>query len=193
MFAGKSMPGLHLSASDPVSAPLDAINAVGPPLGGTPISDAETFLRLVQHETPVLLRVASALVGFADAEDAAQEAILKAWQAWATLRDTRALRPWLLRIAVNICREWRRGRFGRWQRVLQPLGDDLATMQRATSPFRARGRMPTRSMCARRSMRSIRACEAWWRCATTPDLTPPRSAWRSACHRRRCVRGCGAP
>jgi DNA-directed RNA polymerase specialized sigma24 family protein len=39
------------------------------------------------------LRVAAALVGTADAEDAAQEAILRAWQAWPTLRDTQLVRP----------------------------------------------------------------------------------------------------
>jgi RNA polymerase sigma-70 factor (ECF subfamily) len=76
----------------------------------------------------VLLKVASALVGFADAEDAAQEAVMKAWQARASLRDQAALRPWLLRIAVNICREWQRGRFGRWRRVLHPLNSDLVTL-----------------------------------------------------------------
>ena len=83
---------------------------------------------MIERETPVLLKVTSALVGFADAEDAAQEAVMKAWQARASLRDQAALRPWLLRIAVNICREWQRGRFGRWQRVLHPLDGDLVAL-----------------------------------------------------------------
>ena len=102
---------------------------VGELAGDTaPIVDAETFLRLIERETPVLLRVTSAMVGFADAEDAAQETVMKAWQARASLRDSAALRPWLLRIAVNICREWRRGHFGRWQRVLRPLNGEMAAL-----------------------------------------------------------------
>lgn len=92
----------------------------------------DAFLRLVEQQTPVLLKVTSALVGFADAEDAAQEAVLRAWQARASLRDPDALRPWLMRIAVNVCRGWRRGRFGRERRHEQPLHDEtdelLATL-----------------------------------------------------------------
>lgn len=96
-------------------------------------NDLERFLALVERHTPPLLKVTSALVGFADAEDAAQEAVVKAWQARTSLRDPEKLRPWLLRIAVNVCREWRRGRFGLHQRLQQALPDDseraLATLE----------------------------------------------------------------
>lgn len=71
------------------AAPADARGAEG----AAPITDAETFLRLIERETPVLLKVTSALVGFADAEEAAQEAVMKARQARASLRDQAALRP----------------------------------------------------------------------------------------------------
>lgn len=96
-------------------------------------NDLECFLALVEQHTPSLLKVTSALVGFADAEDAAQEAVVKAWQARTSLRDPAKLRPWLLRIAVNVCREWRRGRFGLHQRLQQALPGDsesaLATLK----------------------------------------------------------------
>ena len=65
--------------------------------------------------------VALALIGPADAEDAAQEALVRGWQAWPTLRDPAAIRSWLLRITVNICRDWRRGRYGTHQRLREPL------------------------------------------------------------------------
>jgi RNA polymerase sigma-70 factor (ECF subfamily) len=52
------------------------------------------------------------LVGAADAEDAAQEALLRAWRRSATLRDVKMMPPWLLRITVNVCLDWQRGRFG---------------------------------------------------------------------------------
>jgi DNA-directed RNA polymerase specialized sigma24 family protein len=67
-----------------------------------------------------MMRVAAALVGLADAEDAAQEALMRAWQAWKTLRDVDAVRPWLLRITVNVCRQWRRGNFGRHATLSSP-------------------------------------------------------------------------
>lgn len=73
---------------------------------------------------PVVLRVAAALVGSALAEDAAQEAMLRAWRSWAELRDVAAARPWLLRITVNVCRSWLRSRVGLIQTRESPLPDD---------------------------------------------------------------------
>jgi RNA polymerase sigma-70 factor (ECF subfamily) len=67
----------------------------------------------------------------ADAEDAAQEAILRGWQAWPTLRDPTAGRPWLLRITVNVCRDWQRGRLGTHRRRTEPLADDTPIEQLA--------------------------------------------------------------
>jgi RNA polymerase sigma-70 factor (ECF subfamily) len=75
---------------------------------------------------PAMLRAATALVGAADAEDAAQEALMRAWQALGDLRDPQALRGWLLRITVNVCHQWRRGGFGRRQRLVEPLPDEAA-------------------------------------------------------------------
>src|SRR5262249_37180176 len=60
----------------------------------------------------VMIRVAAALMGPADAEDAAQEASLRAWRSWSDVRDAQAIRSWLLRITVNICHDWLGGRFG---------------------------------------------------------------------------------
>ncbi len=123
---GKPAPDLRPTSGDASTAP--AVFPLGSAPDAAAFYDAETFLRHIERETLVLLKVTSALVGFADAEDAAQEAVIKAWQARASLRDPQALRPWLLRIAVNVCRERRRGRLGRWQRLLQPLDEDLALL-----------------------------------------------------------------
>jgi RNA polymerase sigma-70 factor (ECF subfamily) len=86
-------------------------------------TERESFARLVPPVAPALVRAAAALVGAGDAEDAAQEAVLRAWQAWPTLRDHSAVRPWLLTILVNVCRQWRRGGFGRRLRLTDPLPD----------------------------------------------------------------------
>lgn len=83
--------------------------------------DRERFLMLVERHTRVLLKVTAALVGFDDAEDAAQEAVLRAWQKRASLRDLNAFRSWLLQIAVNVCREWHRGWLGKHWRANEPL------------------------------------------------------------------------
>lgn len=45
------------------------------------------------------------------AEDAVQEAALKAWRKLGQLRDGQALRPWFLAIVANECREIRRSRW----------------------------------------------------------------------------------
>jgi RNA polymerase sigma factor (sigma-70 family) len=87
--------------------------------------DAE-FAAIIPLYATAILRVAAALVGPADAEDAAQEAITRGWQAWPTLRDSAAVRSWLLRITVNVCRDWQRGRFGTRRRLTEPLHDDEA-------------------------------------------------------------------
>ncbi|HEX6540158.1 MAG TPA: sigma-70 family RNA polymerase sigma factor [Ktedonobacterales bacterium] len=84
------------------------------------------FAAIIPLYATAILRVAAALVGPADAEDAAQEAITRGWQAWPTLRDTSAARSWLLRITVNVCRDWQRGRFGTRRRLTEPLYDDDA-------------------------------------------------------------------
>ena len=89
-----------------------------------PMSDPEDradFAALAPLHMTTMLRVAAALVGVADAEDAAQEALTRAWQAWPSLRDAAAFRPWLLRITVNVCRDWQRGRFGASRRLLEPF------------------------------------------------------------------------
>jgi len=84
----------------------------------------EDFAALVQPHLARMLRVAGALVGRADAEDATQEAVVRAWQSLAELRDRGAVRAWLLRITVNVCYDWQRGRFGTHQRLNAPLDTD---------------------------------------------------------------------
>src|SRR5579872_2739753 len=81
------------------------------------------FVALVPEHMDAIVRVAVALIGTGDAEDAAQEAIMRAWRAWPALRDPNAMRSWLLRITVNVCHDWRRGTFGARQRLTEPLDD----------------------------------------------------------------------
>ncbi len=52
----------------------------------------------------------------ASAEDAVQEAAIKAWRKLSTLRDRSAVEPWFLSVVANQCRSVRRGR---WWSVLK--------------------------------------------------------------------------
>lgn len=100
----------------------------------------ERFSSLATPHVTRLARVAAALVGLADAEDAAQEALLRAWQHWPSLRDENAVRAWLLRITVNVCRNWQAGHFGTTRRLNESLDYalyDVAPDQYAGEPHNA--------------------------------------------------------
>jgi RNA polymerase sigma-70 factor (ECF subfamily) len=90
-----------------------------------PDSDGmKDFASIVPLHAAAMMRVAAAFVGPAEAEDAAQEAAMHTWQAWSTLRDVNAVRPWLLQITVNVCRHWQRGLKGQQQAHMQSLPED---------------------------------------------------------------------
>lgn len=82
------------------------------------------FAELVRGELPLLLATACAIVGTSEGEDAAQEAILRGWQALPSLHNLAAIRPWVLRITVNLCLDWLRGAHGTRLRRIRPLAGD---------------------------------------------------------------------
>jgi RNA polymerase sigma-70 factor (ECF subfamily) len=66
--------------------------------------DHEAFRLLVQQHSTVMLRTAAMIVGDHDsAEDIVQDALIQAWHHLPDLRNTGALRSWLMRIVVNQC------------------------------------------------------------------------------------------
>ncbi len=66
--------------------------------------DHEAFRILVQQHSAVMLRTATMMVGDYDsAEDIVQDALIQAWHHLPSLRNTSALRSWLMRIVVNQC------------------------------------------------------------------------------------------
>jgi RNA polymerase sigma-70 factor (ECF subfamily) len=77
---------------------------------------AEAFAAELSALFPRALRLAAGmLLDPAAAEDAVQEAAIRAWRKRANLRAESPLGPWFLAIVANQCREVRRGR---WVRVL---------------------------------------------------------------------------
>lgn len=84
--------------------------------------DREAFQMLVQEHATDTYRLASAIVGTADAADVTQEAFVAAWQQLHSLRDDQAFGPWLRRICINRSRNWLRTRQRRPRAVLD-VGD----------------------------------------------------------------------
>ena len=78
-------------------------------------------------------KLAGYLLGDRDeAEDAMQEALVRAWLAWPKLREAESFGPWLDRIVVNVCYNRIRAR----RRVRSVALDDGAELP-ASDPFRA--------------------------------------------------------
>ena len=71
--------------------------------------DADAYAEIVRRYQDLAFRTAYLVTGVAgDAEDAAQEAFVKAYQALPGFRSGAPLRPWLLRIVANEARNRRR-------------------------------------------------------------------------------------
>ncbi len=73
--------------------------------------DADAYSVLVDRYQAVALRAAYVVTGSrADAEDAVQEAFVKAYLALGRFRDGAPFKPWLLRIVTNEAKNRRRSR-----------------------------------------------------------------------------------
>lgn len=95
----------------------------------------DEFAPLVAPQLATLLRVARAMVGADDAEDAAQEAVARAWRRRADLRDLASVRGWLLRITINVCHNWRRDHNTPTERQALSLTDDLPSPGNAHASY----------------------------------------------------------
>lgn len=77
---------------------------------------SSAFQALAERELPRLYRLARRLVG-EEAEDAAQDALLKAYRSYESLEDEAAGPAWLTAILVNCCRDRMRARSRRPEEV----------------------------------------------------------------------------
>ncbi|MGD0019872.1 MAG: sigma-70 family RNA polymerase sigma factor [Candidatus Limnocylindrales bacterium] len=99
-----------------------------------PADDAAAFVQLVRPELPGAYRLAGYLLRDAfEAEDATQEAVAKAWESRAKLRDGDRFPAWFGRIVSNVCKD--RLRRQRGVRVLE-LDDGIAADLRVRDDFR---------------------------------------------------------
>jgi RNA polymerase sigma factor (sigma-70 family) len=96
--------GLRNSSSGMSLAPTLVQEAAG--------GDQQAFLLLVEPLLPAAYRLAVGMLrSESDAEDAVQEAVLRAWQHFGRFRRGSDLRPWLFTIVANECRDQRRSRW----------------------------------------------------------------------------------
>ena len=73
---------------------------------GEGIDGAAEYVRAARRGVGGAYRLAGYLLGDAtEAQDAVQDALVKAWRSWSTLRDPEAFEPWFDRIVVNVCRD----------------------------------------------------------------------------------------
>jgi RNA polymerase sigma-70 factor (ECF subfamily) len=94
----------------------------------------ERFLRLAGSELDRAYRLAGLVLGDAhDAEDATQDALIRAWRSLSSLRDPTGFRAWFDRILVNVCRD----RLRRRHRIRFIPLDGAAGLVQAGDPFRA--------------------------------------------------------
>lgn len=77
---------------------------------------SSAFQALAERELPRLYRLARRLVG-GEAEDAVQDALLKAYRGYTKLEDEAAGPAWLTAILVNCCRDRTRARSRRPQEL----------------------------------------------------------------------------
>ena len=72
--------------------------------------DPGAFSRLVEAHWDRLVRLARSVVGEADAEDAVQEGLLRAWRKLPGLRRPEAFPTWVARVVLRRCFRQRRRR-----------------------------------------------------------------------------------
>jgi len=79
--------------------------------------DPAAFEQMLIPAVRPAVRLAYAMLGSStEAEDAFQEAALRAWRRVRNLRDASRFQPWFMGIVANQCREVRRGS---WWRVIR--------------------------------------------------------------------------
>jgi RNA polymerase sigma-70 factor (ECF subfamily) len=85
--------------------------------------DVGAFRHLVREHSGLVYRVALRILGIQDAQDASQEAWIRAWRNIENFRGDSAFSTWLYRITVNTCLSVRRKESLRREREYS--GDEL--------------------------------------------------------------------
>jgi RNA polymerase sigma-70 factor, ECF subfamily len=115
-------------------------------LAGDPTAFEHIMLR---YETRVMNLACRLLGRRDDARDAAQEVFLRAFKYLHRADSHKPLGPWLLRIAVNVCRDSARRRQQRWNTFVEPDADAGDPIDRSPDPHAGLERKQQRVMVQR--------------------------------------------
>jgi len=119
----------HVSHTASISAQSDEQRLIAAAKAG----DQHAYGRLLERHQAAAFRAACLITGSAaEAEDATQDACVKAWLALRRFRPGAPFRPWLVRIAINEARNRRRSA-GRSATLVLRLGPEAAGAAPAAS------------------------------------------------------------
>ena len=114
-----------------VGRPLTETELIERARGG----DGSAYSALVREHQETAFRIAYVICGnAADAEEAAQDAFVKAYRALPRFRTGEPLRPWLLAIVANEARNRRRAAGRRAALALRAAGEERSSGEAAASP-----------------------------------------------------------
>lgn len=100
--------------------------------------DRQAYARLLERHQAIAFRAAFVVTGSAaEAEDATQEAYVKAWLALGRFRADAPFRPWLVQIVINEARNRRRGASRRVGLALRLVDDPAAAGAAASAESEA--------------------------------------------------------
>ncbi len=93
---------------------------------------------LYRQHAPRVLRVCRLLLNDPqEAQDVAQDVFLKLLRAYPAAESPVQWGPWLIRVAVNACRDRRRAGWWRWWRARHDSVEDVTVVDPAPTPERA--------------------------------------------------------
>lgn len=119
----------HVSQTTSISGLSDEQQLIAAAKAG----DQHAYGQLLERHQAVAFRAACLITGSAvEAEDATQDACVKAWLALRRFRPDAPFRPWLVQIAINEARNRRRGA-GRRATLVLRLGPEAARAESAPS------------------------------------------------------------
>lgn len=135
---------------------------------------------MAQYEEP-LLRLCFVYPGdMALAEDAVQEVFLKAWRNFSRFRGEASDKTWLMHIAVNTCRDVRRGAWFRHRGSSVPLD----ALPETAVPFSPRDDTVTRAVMALKPRYRQAALLHWYMGLTGEETAEALHLSRSAAFAR---------
>jgi RNA polymerase sigma-70 factor (ECF subfamily) len=111
-------------------------------LSGTRLGEADFDSAIGAHLDAAYRTALAVLHNPVEAEDAVQEAAVKAWRRIGQLRDAESARAWFLAIVVNECRSMRRTRWWSVVRLAHVHGPEQDFTTERTDVGRALARLP---------------------------------------------------